>query len=292
MGRISLILVIWLEVSIPLSLAQVSSPPPATFHTSLPQIEAYVLMYQDFFEGVELESEKNKGITYLDESPRKTYESAEEYFSRPRPMYVYDKTPDSGIEWLALAVYYMGDYRYVNNYPKAEEAVKKAMTFNLDGFEAYALLFYLYDRNRVKGEPSLALGKLETLAKTPQHFGVLGSIYMPHKTNPVGNWSKSEYYFNKALEGNPDYALAYEEMAWYYYYVAKDNPMAVHYMKKYLELRPEDPVAKEALQTYSSVYPPVNKRDPFVLVMAGIGVLFALNLIRIAWNWRKSGKAG
>lgn len=289
--RLVLLIGLWLLVPFPSSMAQVSPSQSATFHVPLPHIEAYVLMYQGFFEGVKLESEKDEGIAYLDETSREVYESAEEFFNRSRPKYIYDKTPDSEMEWLALAIYYLSDYRYKDDFQKAEEAAKKALEFDKESFEAYAILFYIYDWNKEMGDSSAVLRKLESIAQTPKHYGVLGSIYMPHKTNPVGSWEKSEYYFNKALEGDPDYALAYEEMAWYYYYIAEDSAMAMHYIKKYLELRPEDQVAKKSRQTYSSVYPLHGKRDPFVLVMAGLGVIFVLNLVRIAWKRRKSKKA-
>jgi tetratricopeptide (TPR) repeat protein len=283
---------LWLLISAPLSGAQVPSPvlPQATFQVPITYVRAYTALYPDFFEKVELESEDDRGVTYLDEIEKRKYiMTAEEFYNRTPPnytMYIYDKTPDTEEEWLALAIYYLGDYRYKDDFQKAEEAAKRALEINPDSLGAYAILFYIYDWQPQMGNSTLALEKLELLAKNAKSYGLLGSIYAGGETNPFANSTKSRYYYEKALELDPDYAPAYSGLA-AYYHNAKDYPRATEYLEKFLELRPGDSWALALLEEYSSMYPPPGRGDPFTLVIAGLMVLFILNVMRLLWKRRK-----
>ncbi len=265
----------------------------AAFQVPITYIRAYTALYPEFFEKVELESSSDKGITYIDEIEKRKYIlTAEEAENRTinYTMYIYDKTPDTEEEWLALAIYYLGDYRYRDDYKKAEEAAKKALELNPDSFGAYAILFYIYDWYPDMGDPAQVLEKLEKLANdsnNAKYYGLLGKIYAARKNNPFANPTKSTYYYEKAIELDPKYAPAYSGLAAYYYYQEKDYIKAKEYLDKFLELRPNDSWALYMIEKYSHTYPPPGKRDPFALVMAGIAVLFVLNFIRVLWKRRK-----
>jgi tetratricopeptide (TPR) repeat protein len=274
-----------------ISTASASPPAKATFQVPITYIRAYTALYPEFFEKVVPESEGDRGITYLDEIEKRKYIlTAEEARNMTinYTMYVYDKTPDTEYEWLALAIYYMGDYRYVAQYGEAEKAVKEALRVNPESFEAYSLLFYLYDRNRVEGNSSLVLRKLEELAKSSEHYGLLGRIYAGDKTNPFNNHAKSKYYYEKALEKDPGYAPAYAGLAAYYHYQVKDYSKAKKYLETFLKLRPGDSWALSILEEYSSTYVPMGKKDPLTLVMAGIATLFALYVALVFLRKRKA----
>jgi tetratricopeptide (TPR) repeat protein len=237
-----------------------------------------------------LESEEDNGVTYLEEIEKRKYViTAEEFYNKSQQKYtkyVYDKTPDTKEELLALALYYIGDYRYKDDYQKAEEAAKKALEIDHNSFEAYALLFYIYDWNPQMGNSAIALEKLEELAKSAEHYGLLGSIYSASKTNPFANSARSKYFYERALEKDDKYAPAYAGLAGYYHYDAKDYSKAAEYLEKFLELRPGDSWALELQKQYSSSYPQIGKRDPFEVVMAGIVVLIALFLVLSFWKRR------
>jgi tetratricopeptide (TPR) repeat protein len=290
MAKLIFMVIAWLVVLVPFSAAQVSPSPRAAFQVPITYIRAYSAIYPDFFKEVELESEQDRGVTYLDEIEKRKYIlTAEEAYNRTinYTRYIYDKTPDTEGEWLALAVYYLGDYRYEDDYQKAEEATKRALEINPNSFEAYAILFYIYDWYPQMGNSVQVLEKMETLAKSAKHYGLLGSIYSGGETNPFSNPARSKYFYEMALREDPWYAPAYAGLA-AYYHNAGDYPKAIGYLERFLELRPNDSWALSLLQEYSGIYPPIGKRDPFELVMAGLAVLFVLNMIRIAWKRKKT----
>lgn len=261
----------------------VAQPSKAAFTVPLSHVESYVVLYKDIFKNIDVELEEDEGKVVLDE-----VRGSPDFRLRTKGEYVFDRTPDNVAEWVALGIYYAGDHRYKKQYQKAEEAFKKALEIDPNSFEAHAFLFYLYDGNRVIGDKLQVLEKIEMLANEAKHYGVLGSIYLPTEANPIRDAQKCKYYLEKAINENPDYAPAYYDLAWYFHYIEHLDKKTVDYIKRYTELNPEDPRGWQDLERYSSTYPPPGKRDPFELVIVGIGIIFALNVIRLLWKRRKS----
>lgn len=260
----------------------VAQPSKAAFTVPLSHVESYVVLYKDIFKNIDVELEEDEGKVVLDE-----VRGSPDFRLRTKGEYVFDRTPDNVAEWVALGIYYAGDHRYKKQYQKAEEAFKKALEIDPNSFEAHAFLFYIYDA-KVDARTLSTLRNMEVLAKNVKHYGVLGVVYLPIETNPVGDAKKCKDYLEKAINDDPNYYPAYYYLAWYSHFIEHDDTRAVNYIKRYTELNPEDPRGWQDLERYSSTYPPPGKRDPFELVIVGIGIIFALNVIRLLWKRRKS----
>ena len=125
-------------------------------------------------------------------------------------------------------------YTTFGSFDLAIRYYEKAMSINSKIFSTNYNLGNLYLESAREEE---AIGLLETAALIrPNNLEVnvlLGEVYLKRKTV-----DRAEFYFKKALELNPNYALAMRNLGIIYYFYLKKNKEAAVYFSRSLSINP------------------------------------------------------
>jgi tetratricopeptide (TPR) repeat protein len=101
-------------------------------------------------------------------------------------------------------------YRSQKNYPKAEEAYRKAISIDKNSVNAYSLLAQLFilQNSMDKAIPQLEKA-LAVNPKLAQTHVVMGNVY-----DAMKNTEKAKYHYSEALKIDPSLAVAANNLAW------------------------------------------------------------------------------